>query len=73
MPRIVACAPCAIIQRIPDPPAKTPMTVARLEWESGEEYVYKDEHGKWRKPPDFVPPDVRSVLVNQGWVPPPAP
>ena len=45
MPRIVACAPCAIIQRIPDPPAKTPMTVARLEWESGEEYVYKDEHG----------------------------
>jgi len=45
MPRLVACAPCAIIQRIPDVPPKTPMTRARLQWESGEEYIYRDDKG----------------------------
>lgn len=28
---------------------------------------YKDENGKWRKPPGFVPPDFASVLRAQGW------
>lgn len=28
---------------------------------------YKDENGKWRKPPDFVPPDLESALNKQGW------
>lgn len=28
---------------------------------------YKDEHGKWRKPKDWVPPDIEGVLRRQGW------
>ena len=55
MPRIVACAPCAIIQRIPDVPPKTPMVAARLEWESGEEYVYRDEHDNVVMVPAYDP------------------
>lgn len=29
---------------------------------------YKDEHGKWRKPPDWQPPDIAGVLNRQGVV-----
>lgn len=29
---------------------------------------YRDEHGKWIKPPDFIPPDVAKVLEAQGWI-----
>ena len=28
------------------------------------------EDGKWMKPPDWVPPDIRKKLIEQGWVPP---
>jgi predicted HAD superfamily Cof-like phosphohydrolase len=28
---------------------------------------YKDEHGKWQKPPDHKPPDVAGILRLQGW------
>lgn len=27
----------------------------------------KDEHGKWRKGPDYVPPDIAGELRRQGW------
>lgn len=29
---------------------------------------FKDEHGKWRKPAGWTPPDVEGCLVAQGWV-----
>ena len=45
MPRLVTCHICHILQKFPDVPAKTPMIPARLQWESGEEYVYKDDNG----------------------------
>lgn len=28
---------------------------------------YRDEHGKWRKPPDWTPPDIERILREQGW------
>ena len=55
MPRLVACAPCGILQRIPDVPPKTPMVPARLSWESGEDYVYKDDKGLPVMVPAFDP------------------
>jgi len=27
----------------------------------------RDEHGKWRKPPGWTPPDIVGVLRKQGW------
>lgn len=45
MPRLIACHTCAILQRIPDPAPNTPMVPARLEWKSGEEFVYTDDKG----------------------------
>lgn len=29
---------------------------------------YRDEHGKWRKGPDWTAPDIVGELVAQGWV-----
>lgn len=29
---------------------------------------YRDEHGKWRKPPGHKPPDIEACLREQGWV-----
>lgn len=55
MPRLVACAPCAILQRLPDVPKGTPLVPARLEWESGEEFVYKDDDGKPLMVPAYDP------------------
>jgi predicted HAD superfamily Cof-like phosphohydrolase len=28
---------------------------------------YRDAHGKWRKPPDWTPPDIERILREQGW------
>lgn len=28
---------------------------------------YRDEHGKWRKPADWTPPDIERILREQGW------
>jgi len=55
MPRLVACAPCAILQRLPDVPRGTPMVRARLEWETGEEFVYKDDDGMPLMVPAYDP------------------
>lgn len=55
MPRIVACARCHILQRIPDVHPKTPMVPARLEWRDGEQYVYKDDDGHTVMVPSFDP------------------
>ena len=30
---------------------------------------YKDEGGKWIKPPDLQPPDIEGILKEQGWSP----
>lgn len=38
-----------------DVPEKTPMVPARLQWESGEEYVYKDDQGLPVMVPAFDP------------------
>lgn len=46
MPRLVACHHCHILQRIPDVAKGTPMVPARLQWTSGETYVYMDDDGK---------------------------
>jgi hypothetical protein len=40
---------------MPDVPPKTPMVPARLQWESGEEYVYKDDQGLPVMVPQFDP------------------
>lgn len=55
MPRLVACAACAILQRIPDVPKSTPMTKAVLEWENGERYVYEADDGKPLMVPAYDP------------------
>jgi hypothetical protein len=51
MPRLVACHHCHILQRIPDVAKGTPLVPARLQWTSGEDYVYHDED----KHPVMVP------------------
>jgi hypothetical protein len=63
MPRIVACARCHIIQRIPDVHPKTPLIPARLEWRDGEQYVYKEEDGNAVMVPAFDP--VLEDFVNK--------
>lgn len=55
MPRIVACARCHILQRLPDPHPKTPMIPAVLEWRDGERYVYKDDEGNAVMVPAYDP------------------
>ena len=45
MPRLATCHVCHILVRFPDVHPKTPMVPARLQWESGEEYTYKDDKG----------------------------
>ena len=55
VPRLVACAPCAILQRLPDPAKGTPYIPARLQWETGEEFIYKDDDGKPLMVPAYDP------------------
>jgi hypothetical protein len=45
LPRLAACHRCGILQRLPDVHPKTPLVPARLEWTSGEQYIYKDDKG----------------------------
>jgi hypothetical protein len=45
MPRIVSCGHCQTLTRMPDVAKGTPMKPARLEWSTGESYVYKDDKG----------------------------
>jgi hypothetical protein len=45
MPRIVSCAHCAILTKMPDTPKGTPMVPARLEWATGETRTLEDDRG----------------------------
>lgn len=45
IPRLAACHRCAILQRLPDVPPSTPKVPARLQWTTGEDYIYRDDKG----------------------------
>lgn len=45
MPRLVTCHHCHILVRIPDPPKGVPMVPARLQWENGQDFVFRDDTG----------------------------
>ena len=45
MPRLVTCHFCHILVRIPDPPHGVPMIPARMLWEDGNEFVFRDDTG----------------------------
>lgn len=55
MPRLLACNVCHILQRAVDPHPHTPMVPARLAWEDGTDYVYKDDDGKVVMVPAYDP------------------
>ena len=55
MPRLVTCHRCAILQRIPDVSPKTPMIPARLEWTTGESFIYTDDDGNAVMVPAYDP------------------
>jgi hypothetical protein len=55
MPRLVSCNWCRILQRIPDVLKGTPLIPARLEWTTGETYVYLDDQGLPVMVPAFDP------------------
>lgn len=46
---------CAILQRMPDVPPKTPMIAARIEFSDGFNYVYREDDGLPRMVPAFDP------------------
>jgi hypothetical protein len=65
MPRLVGCAYCRILQRIPDVLKGTPLIPARLEWTTGEQYTYLDDQGL----PVMVPaydPILEDFIENHG-------
>jgi hypothetical protein len=45
VPRLVTCHHCHILVRIPDPPKGVPYKPARLVWETGEEFIFRDDEG----------------------------
>lgn len=45
MPRLVTCHYCHILVRIPDPPKGMKMIPARMQWEDGQEFVFRDDTG----------------------------
>lgn len=45
MPRIAACNLCLVLQRMPDIPKDMPLIPARIEFDDGFNYVYKDDTG----------------------------
>lgn len=45
MPRLVTCHHCHILARMPDPPHGVPMVPARLQWEDGQDFVFRDDTG----------------------------
>lgn len=45
MPRLATCHHCHILVRIPDPPHGVPMIPARLQWESGQDFIFRDDTG----------------------------
>ena len=45
MPRLVGCNQCRILQRIPDVTPGTPYRPARLQWTTGEDYIFLDDKG----------------------------
>jgi len=55
MPRIVSCAHCKILTRMPDVAKGTPMKAARMVYASGEEFVYKDDDGNAVMVPEYDP------------------
>lgn len=55
MPRLIACNVCHVLQKAPDPHPKTPMVPARIVWEDGTDYVYKDEDGLPKMVPAYDP------------------
>lgn len=55
MPRLVSCNNCKTLTRMPDVPKGTPMIPARLEWTTGEDYVYNDEDRHPKMVPAYDP------------------
>lgn len=45
MPRLATCHHCHILERLPDVPKGTPFRPARLQWETGEEFIFRDDQG----------------------------
>jgi len=46
---------CHILQRMPDPPPKTPLVPARIEFKEGFEFIYRDDTGLPQMVPAFDP------------------
>lgn len=55
MPRLIQCNFCKILQRIPDVPAQMPLVPARIEWDNGQDFLYRDEQGLAVMVPAFDP------------------
>ena len=55
MPRLLACNACHILQRAPDVHPKTPLVPARMVWEDGTEYIYRDDEGHAKMVPAYDP------------------
>jgi len=45
MPRLVTCHHCHILVRMPDPPHGVQMVPARVQWENGQDFVFRDDTG----------------------------
>jgi hypothetical protein len=55
LPRLVGCDHCHILIKMPDVLEGTPMIPARLQWTTGEDYVFKAEDGHPLMVPAFDP------------------
>lgn len=45
MPRLATCHHCHILERLPDVVKGTPYRPAYLQWETGEDFIFKDDQG----------------------------
>ena len=55
MPRLAQCNQCQVLQRIPDVSPKTPLVPARIEFQDGFDFIYRDEDGLPQMVPAFDP------------------
>jgi hypothetical protein len=45
VPRLATCHHCHILERLPDVVKGTPMRPAYLQWETGEDFIFRDDEG----------------------------